>query len=152
MTALWRNDGSGWSLLSPSPFPAEADLHTLVADAPQLLPLAGSDRLIVVGREVILGSGYADLVALEPAGRLAVIEVKLAENAEARRAVVAQALGYAAFLHRVDRETLERDVLGSELRKRGYATLAEAAAADDQEGTFDVEEFEHALDDNLSSG
>jgi len=43
-------------------------------------------------------------------------------------------------------------VLGSELRQRGYVTLADAAAAGDQEGTFDVEEFQLALDENLSSG
>src|SRR5437763_1838734 len=44
-------------------------------------------RLIVVGREVQLGSGRADLIAIEPSGRIAIIEIKLAWNAEARRAV-----------------------------------------------------------------
>jgi hypothetical protein len=48
---------------------------------------------------VQLASGSADLLAVEPNGRLVVIEVKLANNAEARRAVVAQVLTYAAYLH-----------------------------------------------------
>ncbi len=86
MTAIWQNNGSGWHLLVPTGFPNEATLHTLVEEAPHLLPLAGTPRLIVVGREVQLGSGYADLVAIEPSGRLAIIEIKLARNAEARRA------------------------------------------------------------------
>ena len=48
--------------------------------------------MVVVGKEVALGNGYADLLAVEPSGRLVVVEIKLARNAEARRAVVAQVL------------------------------------------------------------
>ncbi len=48
MTAIWRNAGSGWRLLAPAGFPAEAALHTLVEQAPQILPLAGTPRLVVV--------------------------------------------------------------------------------------------------------
>jgi RecB family endonuclease NucS len=57
---------------------------SLVQDAPQMLPLSGSPRLTVLGREVRLGAGYADLIAMESSGRLVVIEVKLAGNAEVR--------------------------------------------------------------------
>jgi hypothetical protein len=96
VTAIWRNDGIGWTLLTPAGFPDEAALHRLAEDAPHILPLADAPRLVMVGREVQLGSGYADLVAVEPSGRVVVIEVKLARNAEARRAVVAQVLAYAA--------------------------------------------------------
>ncbi len=42
MTAIWQNDGSRWHLLSPTGFPNEATLHTLVEQAPHLLPLAGT--------------------------------------------------------------------------------------------------------------
>ena len=52
MTAIWQNDESGWHLLSPTGFPNEEKLHTLVEKAPHLLPLAGTPRLIVLGREV----------------------------------------------------------------------------------------------------
>ncbi len=152
MAALWRNDGSGWHALAPAGFPDEAALHGLVEDAPQLLPLSGSPRLVVVGREVPLGGGYADLIAIEPSGRLAVIEVKLSKNAEARRAVVAQVLTYAAFLHGLDEKTLEGEVLGRELAKRGYATLARAVSENDQEGAFDPEKFAEGLAESLSTG
>ena len=68
---------------TPTVFPREPTLHYLVEQAPHLLPLAGTPRLIVVGREVQLGSGRADLIAIEPSGRLAIIEIKLARNEEA---------------------------------------------------------------------
>jgi hypothetical protein len=62
-------------------------------------------------------SGYAHLLAIEMSGRPAVIEIKLAKNAEARRAVVAQVLAYAAYLQGLTPEQLECDVLGAKLRK-----------------------------------
>ena len=65
----------------------------------ELLPLAGSPRLTIVGREVRLGAGRADLLAIEPSGRVVVIEVKLKDNAEAKQAVVAQVLAYASRLY-----------------------------------------------------
>ena len=72
-----------------------------------MLPLSGAPPLLILGREVPLGSGYADLVGVETSGRPVIIEVKLAENNEARRAVVAQVLAYAASLHGTTREQLE---------------------------------------------
>ena len=71
------NSGAGWQLLAPAGFPDERALHTLVEEAPQVLPQAGSPQLVILGREVQLGNAFADLIAIEPNGRLAVIEVKL---------------------------------------------------------------------------
>ncbi len=152
MTAIWHNTGVKWEVLKAAGFPDEAALHTLVQEAPHLLPLSGSPRLVVLGREVRLGTGYADLIAIEPSSRLAIIEVKLGRNAEARRAVVAQVLTYAAHLHRLDREVLERDVLGSHLRKLGQDSLAAAVQAKDEEGTFDADEFNEKLAECLEEG
>ena len=152
MTAIWQNDGTSWHLLVPTGFPNEATLHDLVEQAPHLLPLAGSPRLIVIGREVQLGNGYADLIAIEPAGRLAVIEIKLARNAEARRAVIGQVLAYAAYLWGMDQRTLEEDVLSKHLRKRGYDSLAQAVASNDQVGSFDAEEFAAGISESLKLG
>lgn len=152
MTAIWRNDGTGWRLLAAAGFPDEQALHGLVAEAPQVLPLAGTPRLTVVGREVLLGGNYADLLAVEPSGRLAVIEIKLRRNAEARRAVVAQVLTYAAYLRGMDPTVLERDVLRSHLHKRGFDSLATAAAAEDQAGAFDATTFADGLTESLAEG
>jgi RecB family endonuclease NucS len=81
MSALWQKDTDRWSLMAPMGFPAEAALHKIVEEAPSLLPLSGGPQLTVIGREIQLGAGYADLLAIEQTGRLAVIEVKLARNA-----------------------------------------------------------------------
>jgi hypothetical protein len=152
MTAIWHNDGSRWSLLTPTGFPDEAALHSLVEQAPQTLPLAGAPRLIILGREVPLGSGYADLVGIEPTGRLAVIEVKLNRNPEVRRAVVAQVLSYAAHLHSLDRSELEQQVLSKHLREQGHQSLEAAVEASDQEGAFDPEAFNQRLQESLAQG
>lgn len=152
MTAIWQNDGTSWRLLSPSGFPAEAALHELVERAPHILPLAGSPHLIVVGREVGLGGNSADLIAIEPSGRLAIIEIKLARNAEARRAVIAQVLTYAAHLRGLDVATLEHGILGNHLRQRGYDGLGGAVAANDQEGSFEAAAFASELALNLEEG
>ncbi len=106
----------------------------------------------MVGKEVSLGNGYADLLAVEPSGRLAVVEIKLARNAEARRAVVAQVLTYAAHLKGMNPEALERDVLGRHLSERGYKGLADAVASNDQEGSFEPEAFSEGLAECLLEG
>ena len=152
MTAIWQNDGGRWSILAPVGFPNEAALHSLVEQAPQLLPLAGNPKLTIIGREVPLGNGYADLLAIEASGRLVVIEVKLAKNSEARRAVVAQVLTYAAFLRGMDAETLERSVLGQQLQSKGHATLADAVESENQEGSFDAASFSEGLTRSLADG
>ncbi len=151
MTAIWKDEGGDWSLLSPVGFPDEATLHRLVADAPQLLPLSGSPRLAVVGTEVVLGGGRADIVAIEPTGRLVIVEIKLAQNAESRRAVVAQILTYAAHLRGLSPETVE-ELLRTYLAGRGYGSLFEAAQSVEQAADLDAEEFDAALEGSLTSG
>jgi hypothetical protein len=150
VAAIWGRDGGGWKLLSQAGFPDEASLHRLVEEAPQVLPLAGEPNLVVVGREVQLGSGFADLVAIEPTGRLALIEIKLAKNAESRRAVVAQLLAYAAYLDRLAVDQVE-SIVAVGLKARGWSSLADAAASA-QTVDFDPTEFRTALTDNLNSG
>ena len=152
MTAIWQNNGSGWHLLVPTGFPNEATLHTLVEEAPHLLPLAGTPRLIIVGREVLLGNGRADLIAIEPAGRIAIIEIKLARNEEARRAIITQVLAYAAHLWNLDQTALEQNVLYQHLQRRGYKSLAHAVESNDQEGSFDAEAFSSGVTESLKNG
>src|SRR5687767_14102578 len=120
MPSIWREEGGGWSILPSQGFPDEATLHSLIANAPELLPLAGNPQLTVIGREVQLGSGYADLLAVEASGRLAIIEVKLARDAEARRAVVAQILAYAAVLQGASILELEQTILAKHWRDREH--------------------------------
>ena len=148
---IWTKDDEVWKLSRPEGFPDEATLHSLIEETPEMLPLAGAPRLMVLGREVLLGSGYADLLGVEASGRPVITEIKLARNNEARRAVVAQVLAYAAYLHSMTREQLESQ-LRRNLRDAGHNSMLDAVAAADDEGSFDPEGFTAALDDHLREG
>ena len=152
VTGIWTNTGEGWKLGSPQAFQDEAALHRLIEQNPQLLPLAGSPRLAVLGSQVQLGTGYVDILAVESSGRPAIVEVKLAGNPEARRAVVSQVMAYAAFLHGFNVESLEQGPLRSSLADAGYGTILEAVQAQDQEGAADDDSFETSLQEFLNQG
>lgn len=82
MTGIWTNSEKRWRLESPQAFNDEETLHRLVVENPELLPLAGSPRLTVWGDEVLLGIGYADILAIESSGCPVIIEVKLLDALE----------------------------------------------------------------------
>lgn len=152
MTGIWTNTGAGWKLGAPQAFQDEATLHGLIKENSQLLPLAGSPRLTVLGSEVQLGTGYADILAVESTGRPAIIEVKLATNSEARRAIVSQVIAYAAFLRGFDVESLERGPLAKHLASSGHGSILEAVQAHDQEGAVDADTFPMSLQEFLDQG
>lgn len=108
MTSIWHRTQQGWARLGTTSYQNEQELHDMVQRSPELLPLSGAPRLVIIGREVVLrGAGRVDVLAVEPDGRPVIIEVKLSDNAEARRSVVSQALSYAAALYRMTREEFE---------------------------------------------
>ena len=150
VSGIWTRNDEGWQLSRPEGFPDEATLHSLIEKTPEMLPLAGAPPLLILGSEVPLGSGYADLLGVEASGRPVIIEIKLAQNNEARRAVVAQILAYAANLHGTTREQLE-DRFGADLRRRGYETLVDAARSV-QDEALDPDEFTTSLDEHLREG
>ncbi len=101
MTGTWQDTPDGLVPLPTQPFLREKDLHDSIERAPAMLPLRGQPRLVILGREVLLGTGYADLVALDAdTGQPVVIEVKIAANSD-RRSVFTQVLGYASHLFRL---------------------------------------------------
>jgi len=128
MPTLWRQEDGVWHPTAPSGFPKEEILHNLVETAPNMLPIVGAPRLTIIGRETPLGSGLADLVAVEPDGRPVVIEIKLERNSEAKRAVVAQVLSYAAALYGMTAEELEA-VCTRYLEEHNFASIADAVRA-----------------------
>lgn len=148
MTAIWGADADGrWLPLATTAYLAEAELHDLVHDAPQMLPLAGTPRLTILGKEVRLGNGYADLLAVESTGRLVVIEVKLAANAESRRAVVAQVLSYAGYLQGLDLAQLEARIL-----RGATGSVLSAVQADERQDVVDPEAFNAGISQSLADG
>ena len=104
--------------LGSSRFP-EADLQTLLAREPSLLPVdefeAAFAPLVLLGQEVRCDSGFMDLLFCSPGGYLTLVEVKLWRNPQARREVVGQILDYAKDLAGWSYEDLDaavRDVNG----------------------------------------
>jgi len=151
VTAIWGTDPNGrWLPLAPTAYLAEAELHDLVRDAPQMLPLAGTPQLTVLGREVRLGSGSADLLAVESTGRLVVIEVKLSANAESRRAVVAQVLSYAGYLQGLDLAQLESQILRAHLGAAG--SVLGAVQIDERQDVVDPAAFTDGISGSLADG
>lgn len=151
MGTIWRWQDDEWRRLSPSGFPSEEKLHDLVESAPGLLPLSGNPSMVVLGREVPLGPGYADLLAVEPDGRLVVIEIKLRKNAETRRAVVAQILTYAAYLKELGVRELER-VLRPQFERADARSILDLVRKSDQSPEVEESEFLQGLAESLASG
>jgi hypothetical protein len=151
MTAIWmEDDGGAWSLQPPGGYENEQSLHDIVMSTPELLPLSGSPHLTVIGREVSLQpAGYADVLAVEPDGRPVIIEVKLRNNAESRRAVIAQTLSYAASLHRVSRQDLEEVVLANHLAGQSLFDRVRGSVQDEELLQSD---FENSLEAHLAAG
>ena len=150
MPSIWINDGDVWRPAPIEPFKNEAALHKMIAAAPDILPLSGSPDLTVLGSEVALGRGSADILAVESSGRPAIIEVKLASNAEARRTVAAQVLDYASSLRGYTPADLERGPLRRHLAKLGCSTILEAAQ--NMWADVDGDAFAERLQDCLDAG
>lgn len=150
MTKIWRKADGKWSTIGPSGFGNEAELHQQIVEAPELLPIAGQRRIVAPFSEVGLGGGKADVLAFTDMGRPVVIEVKLKRNNEAKRAVVAQTLGYAAQLHGVTVEELEEDIL-SQPQHLGGRKLADVIEETDA-NSIDRDEFYENLAKNLAEG
>lgn len=98
---------------------SEAWLQTLLYENPECLPIEqiepGFGPLISVCRELPLEFGFGrtgnlDNLFVTPSGGLLLVEAKLWRNPESRRAVVAQAMEYAASVFRLSFEELESAV------------------------------------------
>ena len=145
-----EQEGGSWTLQPPAGYENEQALHDIVMSTPELLPLSGSPALTVIGREVALqASGFADVLAVEPDGRPVIIEVKLRNNAESRRAVIAQALSYAASLHGLSRRDFEETVLARHLDGQALFEVVRTTLQDED---LTQSEFESSLEDHLASG
>lgn len=91
------------------------------------------------------GAGRADVVIVDRAGEIWIVECKLARNHEIRRWVIGQVLSYAAALWKLDITDLERafDAAGSSLTK---------PFRDGKEPGWDADAFRRDVSKNLKDG
>jgi hypothetical protein len=134
-----------WREPATAAYVDEAELQRLIEESPTLLP--GIDTLpAAVATEVNLGSaGFADVVVVEAEGQITLVECKLRANPEIRRAVVGQALAYAAAVWQMSYEDFD-----DAFARRAGAPLA--AALGDGVTDWDEERFRLAVASNLQAG
>ena len=100
-------------------------LQNLLYKHPQSLPIAEIDPaytgLIPICREMGTPAGPLDVLYATAEGRIAVLEVKLWRNPEARRKVIAQILDYAKELSHWTYEKIDAAVLAARHRNQGTA-------------------------------
>jgi hypothetical protein len=150
-------------------FEKELELQEIVKDHPELIPLdeLGEDikPILIIGREFSLGdAGLVDLLGIDIAGLLTIIEFKLEKNTMIREAV-AQTLEYAANLWGMSYPELERKSLAyfggdrctiPDLKsaKSLEQALAWHHKRTTQEGDipFSGEEFKNKVATNLNKG
>lgn len=100
-----------WHLVASASYQNEKTLQSLLGDSPSIIsideirPEAGP--LIATIPEVTLPIGSVDLLAFTAEGDIAIIECKLAANAEVKRKVIGQILEYAANVWEMRYEQLD---------------------------------------------
>lgn len=68
-----------WQVLDRHRRHTRGALEDFVENNVQALPLAGSPRVFPLGRNTNVGTGFADLVAVEECGRLVLVETMVRE-------------------------------------------------------------------------
>lgn len=131
----------------------EASLRDLIAAHPGMLPVHDIDpsfgRLATVTTELAIpGVGFVDVLLVDEAGRLVVVECKLWRNPQARREVVGQILDYARELSRFGYEDLQRQI-SIATKRQGNVLHALATQAG---GTLGEAEFVDRVTRDLAAG
>jgi len=150
---LMRNQKSErWKLVESAAYGAEAELQSLLASSPSLIPVdeirEGVSPLVVAVCEFgLTGSGNTDLLAFSAEGDIAIVECKLAANAEIKRKVIGQVLEYGAYLWNMTYEEVDQRVN----RLRGKS-LADLVAESIEDSEWDEENFRSNVQDALTRG
>lgn len=111
MKILHLDTNNKWVSVERRYYEDESHLQNLLADDVNTLPFAEigyQTPFVTIGKEVSLANGSLDLLAVSPQGHIALIETKLEKNPEAKRTVVGQILGYAAYLWNQSYDDIEQ--------------------------------------------
>ncbi len=101
-TGLWRIQDSGLAEVPKSGLKSESDLHRWIEANPRLV----SSDLLIIGSEVVTAhGGRIDLLGIDSAGTVHVIELK---KDKTPREVIAQALDYASWVVTLNSDALDK--------------------------------------------
>ena len=139
----------------------EAWLQDLLDRNPAILPVQQIEsefrQLISVCRELplIFGGGRTgslDNLFVTPTGGLVIVETKLWNNPEAKRAAVAQVMEYAAAVFRLNYEGLQSAILSARKSTKAEEFTSLLAIVEQQKHVIDEAEFIDAVTRNLKKG
>lgn len=131
----------------------EADLQQILADYPSLIPGVGEGA--VACKELQSSAGPADLVVVDQAGSLTLVECKLASNRQVRREIIGQMFDYASAFWRMPMHEFEQRWLTrfgrslSDSVASANPDFASAVAANLKEGRFNIVLAVDAINDDL---
>jgi hypothetical protein len=149
-----------WKSVESVRYIDEAELQRLLEESPSLIPVteiqAQPSKLVVAVPEVGLpGSGSTDLICLSAAGDIALVECKLATNAEIKRKVIGQILEYGAYLWGMGYDELDRRI--QRIRRKSMADLVidsikERPDSSQSSSEWNEEAFRENVRDSLAKG
>jgi hypothetical protein len=146
MAILVRRDGKKWQSARKLEFKEESHLQRILFESPDLIVAREDELPVVLMREAGLpGSGYTDLVGVDAAGNILIIETKLAKNPEIRRKVIGQVLEYAAFLWRMRFEDFDEL-----FKSREGKSIRELFS--ERSDSLPIEEITRTITENLEQG
>lgn len=137
---------SSWHSPTILAYPDERALQSVIEQSPDLLPGSTGTSMAVVNELAVPLVGYVDLIAVDAAGAITLVECKLKANPEIRRQVIGQVFAYAAGLWELSYEGFDQAFTA-----RAGVPLAHRMAALNPDG-WDEEEFRSSVASNLASG
>ena len=135
-----------WRELKATQYADEAALEELLRTSPELLPGSAAGPVYVVSQLAVPNVGTADIVVVDRAGAITIVECKLRANSEIRRWVIGQVFSYAAGLWQLS--VFDFDRLWQ--ARAGTSLLGQLGS--DERGETDPEAFRSNLQDNLKEG
>jgi hypothetical protein len=147
-------DSTGVTLSQEARFDSEQLLDDAVAGHPEVLPSEdlGLGPLVALGRQVDFGAGPIDLLAVDPQGRLAIVEFKRGtENPDVRK-VIAQLLDYGSSLWRKSYDELESRCAVSLGRSDVLLVDLVSERCTALETAFDPDAFRRGIESTLDAG
>lgn len=147
--------------LDEARFTLEGKLQDYLESYPTLIPLNEIDEnaldLLCIGREVGVVPGSMDLLFIDANGILTIIETKLAQNPEVRRAVIGQIVEYASYLYEWTVEDIYEAaakyfVKGDKVPVEYKDCTLDEAMVKFVGADFVEEEFKSSIEHNLQKG